>query len=111
MTKTLKKYKVNVKVEVNFPIYVIAKDEDEAIEKCEESITESDFKTYIDTIGLDVPNDTFDDDFETSVFDMEYYEIELWGSPEFSIDDYESPKEVELEYGEDEEDDDEEDDE
>lgn len=110
MTKTMKKYRVNAVIKVNFPIWVIAEDEDEAIEKCEESLGDYSLEVYSDTVGIELPSDDMDDDYSTSVFEMDDYEAEAWSDFEFSIDDYTSPEEVELVYdGDDDEEEDEED--
>ena len=116
MTKTVKRYRVNAVIQVNFPMYVLAESEDEAIEKCEESFGDYSLEVYSDTVGVDVPSDDMDDDDCTAVFEMGEYEAESWSDFEFSIDDYTTPEEVELEYDgdddeEDEDDDDEEEDE
>ena len=67
MTKTLKKFKVNAVIKVNFPIYVIAENEEEAISKCEDNIGESNLEIYSDTVGISLPSyETFDDDAEVT---------------------------------------------
>lgn len=110
MTKMAKSYRVNAVIKINFPLWVIAENEDEAIEKCENSLGDYSIETYSDTVGIELPNDELDDDDETRVFEMEDYEIEPWSDFDFSIDKYTNPVDVELYYeDENEEDEDEED--
>lgn len=104
MTKTFKKFKVNVRAMVTFPIYVIAKDEDEAIEKCEESIGEGNFDTYNDSIGLNAPYDSMDDDCSTDVFEIGDYDNTIDYIEGYELNDDEDPEEIELEYEDDEDD-------
>lgn len=111
MIKKLKKFRVNAVIKVNFPIWVIAENEDEAIEKCEESICDSNLEVYRDTVGVEIPNDEMDDDYSTSVFEIDNYEAEAWSDFDFSIDEYTQAEDIELDYDEDEEDEDEEDEE
>lgn len=108
MIKKLKNFRVNAVIKVNFPLWVIAENEDEAIEKCENSLGDYSIETYRDTVGIELPNDELDDDDETRVFEMEDYEIEPWSDFDFSIDDYTEAEDVELEYDEEEEDEEEE---
>ena len=110
MTKELKRFRVNGVIKINFPIYVMAEDEDEAIDKCEDNFGDYSLNVYSDTCGVKIPDDEYDDDDCTRVFEMEDYEIEAWSDFEFSVDEYNEPEIIELEYSEDEEDDDEEDD-
>ena len=108
MTKKLKRFRVNAVVKINFPIYVVAEDEDEAISKCEEKLDENcNLETYSDTIGLSLPYDEYDDDDETRVFEAEDYEIEPWSDFDFSIDEYYETEDVDLEYTDEEDEDDE----
>ena len=108
MIEKLKRFKVNAVIEINFPIYVVAADEREAIEKCEDKLDNySSLETYSDTIGLSLPYDEFEDNDETRVFEAENYEIEPWSDFDFSIDENYDPDEVELVYDEEEDEDDE----
>lgn len=104
MIKKLKKFRVNAVIKVNFPLWVIAENEDEAIEKCEKSLYDSNLEIYSDTVGVEIPNDEMDDDYSTSVFEMYDYEAEAWSDFDFSIDKYTEAEDVELEYDEDEDD-------
>lgn len=102
--KKMNYYTVNVIIPVNFRMQVLANDADEAISLCEDKLDPMYvFEEYSnDTCGIEVPEDTYDDDDETPKFELTG--IDWWDSAKYELED-ETPVPEELEYSDLDEDD------
>jgi len=105
MKRQMKRFKVNLIQTICQPLYVVANDEDEALEIAEDAMRYR-FETYSSgTCGFDEPSDDWEDDDSTYKVELSVDGIEEWGEMSFELDENEEAEDVELEYSDEEEDD------
>ena len=98
MVKKMNYYTVNVVIPVGFKMQVLADNADDAISLCEDKLDpDYVFVEYAnDTCGIEVPYDSYDDDDNTSKFELTG--IEYWGYAKYELDEYEKPIPEELTF-------------
>ena len=105
MKRQMKRFKVNLIQTICQHLYVVANDEDEALEIAEDAMRYR-FETYSNsTCGFDEPYDDWEDDDSTYKVELSTDGIEEWGEMSFELDENEEVEDVELEYSDEEKDD------